>query len=216
MVANQPVYFTGTSAGGIVVNTYYYVVSGSITSTQFQISATSGGSAVTLSTATISGMTYYASPIATVTDPNHINTVPLAQRMGNGVLANPSFTYRGSGNTTASASDLGDGYADLYQPGNYINIAGLYTMPSTGANVQFGTQYSGSAWQAGQAVSLNQNLYYTNTTTSPYTINYYTVTAAGTTGLAGPTFTSGASSNGTATLTYVGTNPNIWLSLIHI
>jgi len=214
LVANQPVYFTGTSAGGIVVNTYYYVVSGSITSTQFQISATSGGSAVTLSTATISGMTYYASPIATVTDPNHINTVPLAQRMGNGVLANPSFTYRGSGNTTASASDLGDGYADLYQPGNYINIAGLYTMPSTGANVQFGTQYSGSAWQAGQAVSLNQNLYYTNTTTSPYTINYYTVTAAGTTGLAGPTFTSGASSNGTATLTYVGTNPNIWYKLV--
>ena len=159
-------------------------------------------------------MTYYASPIATVTDPNHINTVPLAQRMGNGVLANPSFTYRGSGNTTASASDLGDGYADLYQPGNYINIAGLYTMPSTGANVQFGTQYSGSAWQAGTAVSLNQNLYYTNTTTSPYTINYYTVTAAGTTGLAGPTFTSGASSNGTATLTYVGTNPNIWYKLV--
>ena len=211
---NQPVYFTGTNTGGIITNTYYYVVSGSITSTQFQISTTLGGSAVTLSTASVSGMTYYASPIVTVTDPNHIINVALNQRMGNGVLANPSFTYRGTGNTTASASDLGDGYADLYQPGNYINIAGLYTMPSTGANVQFGTQYSGSAWKAGTAVSLNQNLYYTNTSTSPYTINYYTVTAAGTTSLAGPTFTSGSAANGTATLTYIGTNPNIWYKLV--
>ena len=214
LVNNQPVYFTGSSTGGILVNTYYYVVSGSITTTQFQVSLTVGGAAITLNTATVSGMTYYASPITTVTDPNHINNVSLTPRMGNGVLANPSFTYRGTGNTTASASDLGDGYADLYQPGNYINVLGLYTMPSSGANVQFGTQYSGSAWQAGQAVSLNQNLYYTNTTTSPYTINYYTVTAAGTTGLAGPIFTSGSSSNGTATLTYVGTNPNIWYKLV--
>jgi hypothetical protein len=214
LVNNQPVYFTGANAGGILANTYYYVVSGSITSSQFQISTTVGGGAITLTTATVSGMTYYASPIATVTDPNHINNVSLTPRMGNGVVANPSFTYRGTGNTAASASDLGDGYADLYQPGNYINIAGLYTMPSSGANVQFGTQYGGSAWQAGQAVSLNQNLYYTNTTTSPYTINYYTVTTAGTTGLAGPTFTSGASANGTATLTYVGTNPNIWYKLV--
>ena len=211
---NQPVYFTGTTTGGITVNTYYYVVSGSITSTQFQVSLTSGGSAITLTTATISGMTYYASPIATVTDPNHINNVPLNQRMGNGVLANPSFTYRGSGNTTATASTFGDGYSDLYQPGNYVNVSGLYTMPSVGANVQFGTQYSGSAWQAGAAVALNQNLYYTNTNTSPYTINYYTVTAAGTTGLVGPTFTSGTASNGTATLQYVGTNPNIWYKLV--
>ena len=211
---NQPVYFTGTTTGGITVNTYYYVVSGSITSSQFQVSATSGGSAITLSTSTISGMTYYASPIATVTDPNHINNVPLNQRMGNGVLANPSFTYRGSGNTTATGSQFGDGYSDLYQPGNYVNVTGLYSMPSVGANVQFGTQYSGSAWQAGAAVALNQNLYYTNTNTSPFTINYYTVTAAGTTGLVGPTFTSGTASNGTATLQYVGTNPNIWYKLV--
>jgi len=211
---NQPVYFTGTNAGGLLVNTFYYVVSGSITGTQFQISTTSGGSAVALTTATITGMTYYASPIATITDPNHINNVALAPRMGNGVLANPSFSYRGSGNTTATASTLGDGFADLYQPGNYINIAGLYTMPSVGANVQFGTQYSGSAWQAGLPVALNQNLYYTNTSTSPYTINYYTVTVAGTTGSTGPTFTSGTSANGTATLSYVGTNPNIWYKLV--
>ena len=214
LVNNQPVYFTGTNTGGILVNTYYYVVSGSITSTQFQISSTVGGAAVTLSTATVSGMTYYASPISTQTDPNRINTAALAQRMGNGVLANPSFTYRGTGNTTASASINGDGYADLYQPGNYINVAGLYSMPSSGANVQFGTQYSGSAWKAGQAVSLNQNLYYTNTNTSPFTINYYTVTAAGTTSLAGPTFTSGTATNGTATLQYVGTNPNVWYKLV--
>jgi hypothetical protein len=211
---NQPVYFTGTNAGGLLVNTFYYVVSGSITGTQFQISTTSGGSAVALTTATITGMTYYASPIATIIDPNHINNVALAPRMGNGVLANPSFSYRGSGNTTATASTLGDGFADLYQPGNYINIAGLYTMPSVGANVQFGTQYSGSAWQAGLPVALNQNLYYTNTSTSPYTINYYTVTVSGTTGSTGPTFTSGTSANGTATLSYVGTNPNIWYKLV--
>jgi hypothetical protein len=213
MINNQPVLFSST-AGGIVANTYYYVVSGSITPTTFQISATSGGAVFGLTVATISNMTYYASPIATQTDPNRINTAPLTQRMGNGVMANPSFTYRGTGNTTASANYAGDGYSDLYQPGNYINIAGLYTMPSTGANVQFGTQYSGSAWQASTPVSLNQNLYFTNTNTSPYTINYYTVTVAGSTGTVGPTFTAGTATNGTATLQYLGTNPNIWYKLV--
>jgi hypothetical protein len=139
LVANQPIVFSGTSSGGITVGTYYYVVSGSITSTQFQVSLTAGGSAITLSTTALSTgtMTYAAGPIITQTDPSHINTAATAPRIGNGALGNPSFSNRGTANTTATTSVTGDGYGDLYQVGTFINVSGLYQAPTAGANVQF-------------------------------------------------------------------------------
>jgi hypothetical protein len=138
LVANQPVVFNGTSQGGITSGQYYYVVPNSITSTQFQIALTSGGSSFTATTAVISKMTYFASPIVTITDPNHVNNAPVAARIGNGALGNPTFTNRGTGNTTATASYAGDGYADLYQTGTFINVSGLYQIPKAGCNVTFG------------------------------------------------------------------------------
>jgi hypothetical protein len=135
--ANQPILFNGTSAGGITTGVYYYVVGGSITTTQFQVSLIAGGSAISLTTAVISGMTYYASPITTQTDPNHVNTAPVTPRIGNGALGNPSFSNRGSANITATANISGDGYADLYQTGTFINVSGLYSQPTAGANVTF-------------------------------------------------------------------------------
>jgi hypothetical protein len=135
--ANQPILFNGTSAGGITTGVYYYVVSGSITTTQFQVSLIAGGSAISLTTAVISGMTYYASPITTQIDPNHVNTSPVTPRIGNGALGNPSFTNRGSANITATASISGDGYADLYQTGTFVNVSGLYSQPTAGSNVVF-------------------------------------------------------------------------------
>jgi len=146
LVANQPIIFNGTSAGGITTDKYYYVVSGSITSTQFSVSLTAGSAAILLSTAAITGMTYFASPIVTVIDPNHVNTVPVAARIGNGALGNPSFSNRGTSNSTATASASGDGYADLYQPGTYINVSSLYQMPTPGSNVVFSTITGNNRW----------------------------------------------------------------------
>jgi len=146
LAANMPIVFNGTSAGGIVAGKYYYVVSGSITSTQFQISLSAGSTAIPLSSATITGMTYFAGPVVTITDPNHVNSAPVTPRIGNGALGNPSITNRGVGDTTATATVSGDGYSDIYQTGNYINVAGLYSIPSPGSNITFATITGSAQW----------------------------------------------------------------------
>jgi len=139
LVDSQPIVFTGTSAGGITANTTYYVIGSTITSTQFKVSLTAGSAtAIPLTTATIS-MSWQASPIATQTDPNKVKTAAITQRMGNGVLGNPSFPNRGTNNATATASVVGDGYSDLYQTSSFINVSGLYSLPQAGANIQFST-----------------------------------------------------------------------------
>ena len=215
---NQPVVFTGATAGGIAVNTTYYVVSGSITSTQFQISATSGGTAITLTTATGLTGTYRASSVVTQTDPNHVLTAATTQRQGDGALGNPSFSNRGTGNSTATVTSTGDGYGDVYQPGSYVNIAGLYSMPTAGCNIQFGTVYSGVTWSANTAYTVGTQYIASSTTVSggvtTYNYNVYLVTAAGVTGSTAPTFTSGTGTDGTLSITYVGTNPNTWYKLV--
>ena len=150
LTANQPIVFNGTSTGGIVAGTYYYV-KGTPTSTSgvagtIQISTTSGGATFALTASTPTGMTYFAGPIITQTDPNKVNTAPLAARIGNGALGNPSFGHRGTANTTATASYLGDGYADLYQVGTYVNVSGLYQIPTPGCNVVFSSVTGTSRW----------------------------------------------------------------------
>jgi hypothetical protein len=57
-------------------------------------------------------------------------------------------------------------------------------------------------WQASTAVTLNTKLEHLG--------NYYEVTTAGTTGTVGPTHTTGAVANGTATLTFLGAD---WVTL---
>ena len=139
LVDSQPIEFTGCTTGGLALNTTYYVIGSSIvTNTSFKVSATPGSStAVTLSTTTGLSGTYRAGPIATVTDPNKVKSVSLRVRQGDGALGNPSFSNRGSNNATATATTGGDGYADLYQPGTFINVSGLHSIPVPGANVEF-------------------------------------------------------------------------------
>ena len=146
LIANMPVVFNGTSTGNITTGQYYYIVGGSVTSITFQISLTAGSSAIPLTSATITGMTYFAGPVITITDPNHVNNVAVVPRIGNNALGNPSFTNRGVGNTTATAIVAGDGYSDLYQIGNYINVSGLYSIPSPGSNVTFATIGGSAQW----------------------------------------------------------------------
>jgi hypothetical protein len=139
LVDSQPVEFTGLDAYGLATGTTYYVIGATIVAdTSFKVSATAG-SATTVNLTSGAGLTgtYQAGPIVTQTDPNKVKTAATRVRVGNGALANPSFSNRGSGNTTATATTTGDGYSDLYQNTTYINITGLYIQPTPGANVQF-------------------------------------------------------------------------------
>ena len=137
----QPVEFFGTSSGGLIEEQTYYVIGSTITSTQFKVASTVANAvaetAVALTTTTPSGMTYRAGPIITVTDPNNVNDSGLRVRLGDGALGNPSFTDRGTDNTTATTDVVGDGYSDLYQVSTFVNVYGLPSSPVPGSNVEF-------------------------------------------------------------------------------
>ena len=139
---NQVVMFTGghytSENGSVEIEKSYYIIAGSITATQFQITDTLGSTTpVELTTATPTDLVYRAGPTAVITDPNNVNDAAIRVRMGDGALGNPSFTNRGSENATATTEAQGDGYSDLFQPSAFINIAGLYDIPEAGANVEF-------------------------------------------------------------------------------
>jgi hypothetical protein len=83
---------------------------------------------------------YEGAPTMTITDPNNIYDVTYTVRMGNGVLANPTFIDRGQGYEAASgsiAAESSNGYADFYQSGLYIAVRRLSERPIAGSNVVF-------------------------------------------------------------------------------
>jgi len=138
LVANQPIEFFGESNGGIDVNKLYYVINGTITSTQFKVSEEPNSTtAIVLSTEVISNMTYRAGPILSQFDSNRVQTAALKVRLGDGALGNPTFSNRGQENATATTTVAGDGFADLFQPGTFINLKGLFEIPLPGSNVEF-------------------------------------------------------------------------------
>lgn len=83
------------------------------------------------------GSGYTTSPSITVFDPNKTSSVVVRLRTGNGVLAQPTFSNRGSGyvSATTTATITGDGYGDQYQTGQNLIISGLSTLPGPGANL---------------------------------------------------------------------------------
>ena len=83
------------------------------------------------------GSGYTSAPTLTFTDPN-ITELPNYQlRMGNGVLANPTFVNRGTGykSSTTKVTVSGDGFADIYPLGKTIYLTELTRVPRTGANL---------------------------------------------------------------------------------
>jgi len=83
------------------------------------------------------GTGYSSAPTFTLTDPNNTVDVPHVVRYGNGVLGQPTFSARGTGYTTATATIASAaGYADFYQPGQYIKVNALTTTPVAGSNVE--------------------------------------------------------------------------------
>ena len=141
MIDSQPVEFTGLNANGLLANVTYYVIGSTIVSnTSFKVSATAGSAtAVTITAGTGLSGTFRTGPIVTQTDPNRVKTAAIRVRLGDGALGNPSFGNRGTGNTTASTAVSGDGYSDLYQNSTFINVEGLFTSPTPGSNIQFGS-----------------------------------------------------------------------------
>jgi len=85
------------------------------------------------------GSGYVSAPTITFIDPNNTFEVPVTVRRGSGVLANPSFVNRGSQYVTSSCEvDIGDGYANVFQPGSFVAVRQLSEQPTPGSNVVFG------------------------------------------------------------------------------
>jgi hypothetical protein len=83
------------------------------------------------------GSSYLSAPTLTITDPNATSAFTYTVRTGVGALANPTFTNRGTQYATSSATVTGNGYADMYQVGSYVNVSGLTSQPIAGSNVIF-------------------------------------------------------------------------------
>ena len=83
------------------------------------------------------GTGYSSAPTFTLTDPNNTDDVPHVVRYGNGVLGQPTFSNRGTGYTTATAAvTSAAGYADFYQPGQFIKVNALTSVPVAGSNIE--------------------------------------------------------------------------------
>ena len=83
------------------------------------------------------GTGYNSAPVMTFTDPNNTADAPHTVRIGNGVLAQPTWTNRGAGFVTATCDITGDGHADLYQPGTLVRVTNLSDKPLPGSNIEF-------------------------------------------------------------------------------
>jgi len=83
------------------------------------------------------GSGYDTTPTATITDPNNLYEAPVLVRRGKGVLANPSFTNRGTGYLAGDVTITGNGYADFYQIGGTIAVKWLTAQPKAGSNIVF-------------------------------------------------------------------------------
>lgn len=101
---------------------------------------------------------------------------------GSGYTSAPTVNLSGNGTAVAIMTNGSVSKVVITDPGNdYISAP----------TITFGTH-----WSASTPVSINDQIYYGS--------HLYTVTSAGTTGTIAPNHTTGAETNGTATLTYVG------------
>ena len=83
------------------------------------------------------GSGYVTPPTLTLVDPNNTEDAPVEVRIGDGVLAQPTWVDRGTGYITAQASVFGDGFADIFQYTTRIRVDGLTAIPQPGSNVEF-------------------------------------------------------------------------------
>ena len=86
-----------------------------------------------------SGYTQANPPVFTITDNAYTVGIGWENRVGSGVLAQPSWTNRGIGyrSSTTKVAITGDGYADFIPETNQIKIAGLPRVPTIGSQLLF-------------------------------------------------------------------------------
>jgi hypothetical protein len=84
------------------------------------------------------GSGYDSVPTITFTDPNNTFEAPVTVRLSKGTLANPTFLNRGTQYVTSNAEvDVGDGYAETFQPGAFVAVRQITERPTPGSNVVF-------------------------------------------------------------------------------
>jgi hypothetical protein len=83
------------------------------------------------------GNGYTVAPVLTITDPNNTIEVPFQVRIGDGVVTQPTWSNRGSAYVTAESTISGDGYADIFQPGEFVQVQNMTVEPKAGSNVVF-------------------------------------------------------------------------------
>jgi len=78
-------------------------------------------------------------PTITVTDPNNFREVYTLNRLGDGVLGQPTWLNRGQGYKTKSttSSVVGNGFADVTPSGKYITLSGFTELVGPGAQLIF-------------------------------------------------------------------------------
>ena len=85
------------------------------------------------------GSGYNESPTLTLVDPSNTSDAIFDNRIGDGVLAQPSFINRGSGykSSTTRVTVTGSGFADVIPVGKFVTVKGLTSYPGPGAQITF-------------------------------------------------------------------------------
>jgi hypothetical protein len=137
MIVGQQIKFTGVTTSGLDDSSLYYINTVPTGTTLTVSLIANSGIPVVVETATFTGAAFKTGPIVTITDPNSTVDAPVDARQGDGVLANPTFTNRGTGYQTATTELSGDGAADLFQASTFIAVKGLFDLPEPGSNIEF-------------------------------------------------------------------------------
>jgi hypothetical protein len=94
------------------------------------------GSRVTQLTIYDPGSNYSSTPNVTIYDNVETIDALVTLNLRDGVLAQPTFLYRGNGYVQFDATITGDGLADIYQIGKLLKVTGLTRIPGPGANLE--------------------------------------------------------------------------------
>jgi hypothetical protein len=83
------------------------------------------------------GSAYTEQPTLTIIDPNEFIETFTENRIGDGVLANPSWINRGIGyrTSTTAITVTGDGFADIIPVGKFITLSDLEEVPPLGGQL---------------------------------------------------------------------------------
>jgi hypothetical protein len=85
------------------------------------------------------GSGYDTPPSYTITDPNNTSEAFINPRLGDRVLAQPTWLNRGNNYKTSSTTVTvtGDGYADIIPFNAFVTLTGIQTLPGPGAQFRF-------------------------------------------------------------------------------